>query len=247
MKRKYLFSAVLFMASVGTTYIGFSQTNTQYDDAFNTATSILNRSLGSVGTNSDGTGQIPIDSSVAKFISFMQGGQLSLQPTQQQVCDAWKRMPSDQPFTGNFSTAGFEFSLDKLCGVRSVSDQSSGGAPGPAGQARFGSALKVTIDDSPYKRNGLFEDMMTDGFLYCTVKKESSYDNDKTYEENVADLVQHADALWVRQHFSSHEEVDRSPLMTVDELSMRQDAMRKADEYLCPGWPGHPGPKTNLR
>jgi hypothetical protein len=131
--------------------------------------------------------------------------------------------------------------------VWSVSDQSSDGAPGPAEQARFGSALKVTIGDSPYKRNGLFEDMMTDGFLYCTAKKESSYDNAKTYEENVGDLVQHAGGLWVRQHFSSPGEADRSPLMTLDELSMRQDAMHKAEEYLCPGWPGHPGPRADLR
>jgi hypothetical protein len=246
MKPKYLFLAVLIIASVGTTYIGFSQTSNQYDDALNTVTSILNRSLGSVVTTSDRTGRIPIDSSVAKFIAFIQGGQTSVQPTQQQVCDAWRRMPSDQPFTGNFSAAGFEFSLDKMCGTRPVSDQSSDGAPGPADPARFGNALKVTIDGSPYKRNGLFDDMLIDGSLYCTVKKENSYDDAKTYEENVGDLIQHASALWVRQHFSSPEEADRSPLMTVDELFMRQDAMRKADQYLCPGWSGHPGP-TNLR
>lgn len=242
MKRKYLFFALLIGASVGGAYNGLSQTSNQYEDSLGTATSILNRSLGSVETATAGTSQAPIDSSIARFIAFIQGGSISVQPTRQQVCDAWKRMPSDQPFTGNFSAGGFEFSLDKLCGVRSVSDQSSGGAPDPAEQDKFGSALKVTIDNSSYQRNGMFEDMMSDGFFYCTGKKGSSYDNAKTYEENVSDLVQHASALWVRQHFSSPEEADRSPLMTTDEIFMREDAMRKADQYLCPGWPDHPGP-----
>jgi hypothetical protein len=50
----------------------------------------------------------------------------------------------------------------------------------------------------------------------------------------------HLGALWERQRFASSEEASRSPLMTIDEITMREIGIVDADRHLRPGWPGHP-------
>lgn len=94
-------------------YAALGQQPNPYEDASKEATMILNQSLGSIGTP-----RISPDNPVARFIALVQRNEALLEPTHQQVCDAWKAMPPDQPFTGDFSAGGLTFSLDKLCGIK---------------------------------------------------------------------------------------------------------------------------------
>jgi hypothetical protein len=120
MKFQRDFVAAIVLTSVELTSSGHAQVPnqqipSQYEDAQAVAIAILNRSLGSV---SNGQRQFSADSPVTRFIALVRGGTSIVEPTQQQVCDAWKRMPPEQPFTGNFSVAGAEFSLDKFCAIK---------------------------------------------------------------------------------------------------------------------------------
>jgi hypothetical protein len=116
-----------------------------------------------------------------------------------------------------------------------------GGTPAEAqAQFDFETALRVDMVDFSRQRPGPLEDMKGYGSFYCSTKKQVPYDDGTTYVGNVNETVMHAAALWERQHFVSSEEAQRSPLMTTDEIGIRDSAMATADQHLCPGWPGHP-------
>jgi hypothetical protein len=116
------------------------------------------------------------------------------------------------------------------------------GAVDPAVQARFNfeTALQMSIDETNYDRTGLLNDLKDVGSFYCQVKQDIPWNSGKTYVGNLNDAIVYAGALWGRQRFASSEEASQSPLMTIDEITMRDIGMGDADRHLCPGWPGHP-------
>jgi hypothetical protein len=119
MEVKFGFLAVSIAGSImASTQLGIAQTKGQYEDAEAAAMEILNHSLGIVENPSSEVIYLSPDNPVARFISLMQGSSRSPRPTKQEVCGAWKQMPSDQPFTGNFLASGFELSLDKMCEIK---------------------------------------------------------------------------------------------------------------------------------
>jgi len=111
MKFRIAVFGIFFLAAATS---GYAQTNDDYNNQLRAGYDILNHSLGSIGKGYQGSADDPI----ARFIASIRGNSAVLQPTQQQVCDAWIQMPPDQPFTGNFTVAGFEVSLDKLCRIK---------------------------------------------------------------------------------------------------------------------------------
>jgi hypothetical protein len=104
--------AILAASIIAQPHAVFAESIDQYSDALPRVKEILNLSLG------NDTSGIPADSPIATYISFMQGKPVSSVPTQQQVCDAWKRVPSDQPFDGIFLAGDMQFSLDKMCKIK---------------------------------------------------------------------------------------------------------------------------------
>jgi hypothetical protein len=107
-------------------------------------------------------------------------------------------------------------------------------------QFDFETDLRVWIGELSSQRPGLFEDGKRYGEFYCSIKQQFPYDEKLLYVGNVNQAVVYAAARWARQQFANSQEAERSPLMTVDEITLRDGMMAVADKHLCPGWPGHP-------
>ena len=116
-------------------------------------------------------------------------------------------------------------------------------------------------------RQGLLSEMIEIGQLYCSMKQsgeipwksqlsgaERMVDQKDEYNRNLGDGVQLAVSKWSISHFGTADAFRKwlesfpndiaSPHFGCGstEVALKDIAAAKADQHLCPGWPGHPRP-----